>query len=337
MQALILVGGLGTRLRPLTYTRPKPLLPVANTPLVDHLIEQVPEDVTRIVLAGGYRMGDLEAHFDARDDLGDREIVLVEEEERMGTAGAIKHAEEHLDEPFLVLNGDVLSSLDLDALRRFHEDRGGVGTIALWEVEDPRHFGVMRMDGDRILEFVEKPETLEDAPSNLANAGTYLLEPEVLDRIPAGRKVSIERETFPELLDDGGELYGFPFTGWWVDCGRPETYLLAHQLVLRHRGTDRAIDPTATVDGDVEGWASVGPGARVGEDALLRRSVLLADAVVEPGAAVVDSVLGEGATVGEGAVVEDAVLGDGVHVDAQDVVKGERLAPPQFKDDDPDG
>ncbi len=332
MQALILVGGLGTRLRPLTYTRPKPLLPVANTPLVDHLIEKVPEDVTRIVLAGGYRMGDLEAHFAAREDLGGREIVLVEEEERMGTAGAIKHAGEHLTEPFLVLNGDVLSSLDLDAFRAFHGARGGAGSIALWEVEDPRHFGVMRMEGDQILEFVEKPETLDEAPSRLANAGTYLLEPEVLERIPPGRKVSIERETFPELLDDGGELFGFPFTGWWVDCGRPETYLRAHELVLRHRGTDRAVDASATMDGTVEGWVSVGADATVDAGATLTRSVLLPGARVEEGATVVDSVLGEGATVGAGARVEGSVLGDGVRVDAGSVVKGARLAPPGHGD-----
>lgn len=334
MQALVLVGGLGTRLRPLTYTRPKPLLPVLNVPLVDRILEGLPPVIDEAVIAGGYRMEDVEAHLDEEPPGVD--VTLVDEDEQLGTAGAIKNAEDVLEGPFFVLNGDVLCSLDLEAMLDFHREKEADATIALWEVDKPQHFGVMDMVGDRIQAFVEKPPTKEDAPSTLANAGTYLLEPEVLDAIPAGEKVSIEKETFPGLLNDGADVFGFAFEGYWVDCGRPETYRQAHALLLEEEGRDREVGAGSRVQGDVEGWISVGDDATVHGGATVARSVLLDGARVEPEATVRDSVLGTDATVEAGATVEASVLGDEAVAAAGDIVKGTAIDGPHGEGD-PDG
>jgi mannose-1-phosphate guanylyltransferase len=327
MQALVLVGGLGTRLRPLTFTRPKPLLPVLNEPLIDRILDDLPDLVDEAVIAGGYRMEDVEAHFE--ENPRDVEVTLVDEDERLGTAGAVKNAQEALDGPFFVLNGDVLCSLDLEAMRDVHEEKEADATIALWDVEKPQHFGVMDMVGDRIQAFVEKPPTKEEAPSTLANAGTYLLEPEVLDAIPEGEKVSIEKETFPQLLDEGADIFGFPFEGYWVDCGRPETYREAHATLLEQEGRDRELGDRARIQGTIRGWVSMGEGATVHGGATVARSVLLDGARVEPEATIRDSVLGEGATVEAGATVEEGVLGDDATVEAGDTVKGTTVAGPE--------
>ncbi|HVM44714.1 MAG TPA: NDP-sugar synthase, partial [Candidatus Thermoplasmatota archaeon] len=234
MQAVILAGGQGTRLRPLTFTCPKPLLPVANIPIIRRIIDKLPGDVDEVLLAVNYKLEMLRDYFE-REDVG-RTVTVVEEKEPLGTAGAIKNVERHIDGPFFVFNGDILDSLDLESFRRFHARRKGAASLALWQVADPRHFGVMEMDGERIVRFVEKPATKEEAPSNFANAGTYLLEPQVLDLIKPDTATSIERETFPALLASGAAMHGFPFEGFWVDCGRPETYLKANEAVLRASG-----------------------------------------------------------------------------------------------------
>lgn len=327
MQALVLVGGLGTRLRPLTFTRPKPLLPVLNVPLVDRILDGLPEAIDEAVVAGGYRMEDVEAHFEEHPP--DVDVTLVDEDRRLGTAGAIKNAEHALEDRFFVLNGDVLCSLDLEAMVDFHEEKDADATIALWDVDKPQHFGVMDMVGDRIQAFVEKPPTKEEAPSTLANAGTYLLEPEILDAIPAGQKVSIEKETFPSLLDEGADLFGFPFEGYWVDCGRPETYRQAHATLLEQEGRDREVGKAARIQGAVEDWVSVGDDATVHGGATVARSVLLDGARIEPEATVRDSVLGEGATVEAGATVEEGVLGDEAVAQAGEVVKGTAIDGPK--------
>ena len=194
MKALILAGGLGTRLRPLTYHIPKPLVPLVGKPLVCHIIDSLPEEVDSVILAVSYMKDDLDRYFHEHD-VG-RQIILVSEDEPLGTGGAIKNVSRYLDETFLAFNGDVVSSINTKRMLEFHRKRHGIGTIALWEVDDPTAFGVVALGNNgSITKFQEKPKR-EEAVSNRINAGTYVFEPDILDDIPAG-PVSIERQVFP--------------------------------------------------------------------------------------------------------------------------------------------
>lgn len=309
MKAVVLAGGQGTRLRPLTLTRPKPLLPVGNVPLVARIVEKLPRDVDEVLLAVNYKLDLLAEHFD-RHDYGVR-VTLVEEKEPLGTGGAIKNVESHVDGDFLVFNADIVDSLDLETLRRAHRQAGGAGAIALWRVSDPRHYGVVELRDGLVTRFVEKPATREEAPSDLANAGTYLLTPDVFDYMAPADPASVERDVFPEMLADGLRIAGVPFEGHWIDCGRPETYLRANAIWLESAGRTtlygrEVVDRGAKVDG----WAVVGDRCVLGENSTLARSVLLPGAVVGDNAVVRDSVLGEGVRVGPDAAVVESVLGD---------------------------
>ena len=324
MQAVILAGGQGTRLRPLTNTCPKPLLPVANVPIIRRIIDKMPADVDEVLLAVNYRLEQLAEYF-ATHDVG-RKVTLVEEKDPLGTAGAIKNVAQHIRGTFFVFNGDILDSLDLDAFRKFHEARGGAGSLALWKVSDPRHFGVMEMRGDRITRFVEKPETKEQAPSNLANAGTYLLEPEVLDAIPSGKAVSIERETFPDLLGRDRKLHGFEFSGFWVDCGRPETYLRANEAVLRASGRNVLLgEGTSNKGATLDDWAVVGQNCSLGADVEVARSVLLDGVVVGNNVSIKDSIVGPDVHIGDDAALIDCVVAEGARVEKGVLLKGVKL------------
>jgi mannose-1-phosphate guanylyltransferase len=229
MHAVILAGGLGTRLRPLTYTTPKPLLPIMNEPMVERLIKTLPIEIDTVVLAVSYMVDKLRDHF-KEHDVG-REVILVEEKDPLGTGGAIKNVEAHLHDTFVVFNGDVISSLDVSAIIDFHKKKKGIGTIAMWEVEDPTRYGIIGFDDNfRITRFLEKP-SLEEVFSHWINAGVYVLEPEIVDSIEPQRKTSIEREIYPPLAVKG-RLFGFTFRGFWLDAGTPEAYLLTHRTLL---------------------------------------------------------------------------------------------------------
>lgn len=326
MQAVLLAGGFGTRLRPLTLTCPKPLVPVANVPIIRRIIDKMPKDVDKVVLAVNYKLEQLQAYFD-EVDVG-REVVLVEEKEPLGTAGAIKNVEREIDGPFFVFNGDILDSLDLDAFRRFHEKRKAFGTLSLWHVEDPRHFGVMEMRGERIVRFVEKPATREEAPSQLANAGTYLLEPEVFDFIPAGKAVSVERETFPAVLDAGKALYGYPFEGYWVDAGRPDTYLNANRTLLHAQHRKVLLGEGVThKDARFDDWAVVGARTRIGANATIARSVLLEGCEIGANVTIKDSILAPGVRVEDDAALVDCVVGEGARVEKGVLLKNVKVDP----------
>ena len=307
-QAVVLVGGAGTRLRPLTDTRPKPMMTLVDRPFVAHQIDLLRRHgVDDVIFSCGYRPDALRAHFGDSSPEGVRFRYVVDPEP-LGTAGAVKNAEEHLDDgAFLVLNGDILTDLDLDAFMARHRETGAKGTIALTPVDDPSAFGLVRLFEDGAVEaFVEKPSREELRPGEpfRINAGTYLLEPEVLDRIPAGRACSIEREVFPSLADDG-VLYGFPSDAYWRDIGTPASYLAAVHDVLA--GALHTASPT--------GRAFLGEGAEVDASASVNvRSSIGVGARVGAGATVTGSVIGAGARIGEGAVVEDAIVGEGVTV-----------------------
>ncbi len=326
MQAVILAGGFGTRLRPLTLTCPKPLLPVANVPILRRIIEKMPAEVDEVLLAVNYKLDQLAEYFD-ENDVG-RKVTLIEEEEPLGTGGAIKNVEHAINGTFFVFNGDILDSLDLNAFKRFHEKQRGIGTLALWNVPDPRHFGVMEMKGDRILRFVEKPATREEAPSTLANAGTYLLEPEVFDYIQPNAVASVERETFPSLLAAGEKLHGFMFDGYWVDSGRPETYLKANELILEAEDRKvamgaRVVDGGATFDD----WAVIGDDCILESDVDISRSVLLDHVKVGSNVTIRDSIVGPGVTIQDDAALVDCVVGKGATIEKGLLLKNVKIDP----------
>jgi mannose-1-phosphate guanylyltransferase len=328
MQALILVGGKGTRLRPLTHTIPKPVLPLVDRPFIGFMIEWLARHgVDEIVLACGSLPDKLREVLGDGGDGGPR-LTYVEEPDRRGTAGAIKFAEEHLQDRFLALNGDVLTDLDLTALIRFHEERGAQATLGLYPVEDPSGYGLVSTDPERrIREFTEKPGP-GHAGAGEINAGLYVLERSVLEQIPAGREISIERELFPQLVGHG--LYGLRLDGYWMDIGTPDRYLQASWDILegnvetevgkRLGGSDRLVVDGALLadDADVAGPALVGPGVRIGAAATVGpRAVVMAGAEVGEGAEITSSVLLDGSVIGPGAVLFEAIIGPGAQVDAE--------------------
>ena len=315
MKALILAGGMGTRLRPLTFSTPKPLLPLLDRPMVMHIVDSLPKEVDTVVLAVSYMKDQLESFF-REHDCG-RRVVLVNEDEPLGTGGAIRNVRQHLDDTFLCFNGDIISSLDLRDLLAFHRSHGGIGTLSLWQVPDPSAFGVVGLDGHRIIDFQEKPAP-GTAISDLINAGVYVFQPELLDHIPSG-VVSLERLVFPNILDRG--LHGYRFQGYWVDCGTPESYLRAQSELLEHgRSMDRARKQGAKTIGlnyldraDLRGCV-IGPhvcalaGSSVSEGSTVERSVLMEGATVGKGCKIKDSLIGPGANVADGESVLGKVL-----------------------------
>ena len=328
MKAVVLVGGFGTRLRPLTLATPKQMLPVANRPMIERVLEHLAaHGIEEAVLALGYRPDAFAATYPDNRCAGVALHYAVEPQP-MDTAGAIRFAatDAGIDERFLVVNGDVLTDLDVTALVAFHDARRAEGTISLHRVEDPSAYGVVPTDASgRVEAFIEKPPRSE-APTDLINAGTYVLEPSVLDRIEPDVPVNVERVTFPAMVADGS-LFAMDGSSYWIDAGTPATYLAANlDLITGARGAPcPAVDPSAIVDGQVEA-AVIGARAVVAADARVERSVLLAGARVEAGASVRDSVVGPGSCVGAGAEVDGgSVLGDGVLVAAGSTVHGQRI------------
>jgi mannose-1-phosphate guanylyltransferase len=315
MQAIVLVGGEGTRLRPLTDSIPKPALTLVDRPFLAYMVEWLAaHGVAEVVLACGFLPDQL------REALGDDErhgarVRYVVEPERRGTAGGIRYAAEalgdDLGERFLALNGDVLTDLDLTALLHAHEQRQARATLALYPVEDSAAYGLVSCDDDgAVTAFVEK--TGEPVPGEI-NAGAYVLERSVLDLIPAGREVSIEREVFPRLVGEG--LEALCLDGYWMDIGTPDRYLQASWDILEQRVQTRV---RANAPGLFVGaGAAVATGATIGP-----RAVIAPGCEIAAGATVRGSVLLEGCTVAAGAAVEDSILAPGVNVAAGATLAG---------------
>lgn len=325
MLAVLLAGGFGTRLRPLTFTTPKPLLPVANKPLIEHCIAGLPREVDEVAVAVGYKADMLEDHFRHHPISGKR-VHIVVEDHPLGTGGAIRNAVEEMDGPagtVVVRNADLVDTLPVERMLDLHRREHALATISLWEVEDPSPFGVAKMDGTRIASFVEKPRR-EDAPSKLVNAGTYLLEPDVFEHFPeqGEGELSIERTVFPELCATRRGMRGLQFTGHWVDCGRPDSYLDAHRQLLKN---GIALGAGARCQAKTIGFASFGPDAVAEAGATVENSVLLREAHVARDAVLVRSIVGVGARIGQGARLEDAVIGDGAVVAAGAKLKGAKV------------
>jgi mannose-1-phosphate guanylyltransferase len=320
VQAIVLVGGEGTRLQPLTLTVPKPALTLVDRPFLAYMIEWLAgHGVTEVVLACGFLPDVLRDALEGEEERAGVAIEFVVEPERRGTAGAIRFAADELgdrlDERFLALNGDVLTDLDLSTLLRAHAERGAKATLGLHPVDDSSAYGLVSRDGEgAVIEFLEK--TGEAAPGEV-NAGMYVLERSVLDLIPPDEQVSIEREVFPRLVGDG--LHGVRLDGYWMDIGTPERYLQASWDILERRVHTRVeptepgmlISPDAlpAADAGLGPRLVLGPGCRIGAGAEVRDSVLLEDCVVGEGARVSGSILSAGVEIGPGAIVEGAVAG----------------------------
>jgi mannose-1-phosphate guanylyltransferase len=324
MQALILVGGEGTRLRPLTSRVPKPVIALAGRPFMSYMLEWLRgHGVDRVILSCGFLPDGV------RDVLGDGsewgvELTYVEEPRPLGTGGALKYAERLLDERFFMLNGDVLTDIDLTAQLAQHEATGARGTLALYPVDDPSAYGLVRRREDHsVREFVEKPN-LEEIDTHLINAGAYILERDVLDEMaPAGSRISIERDLFPRLVDRG--LYGYAAAGYWMDIGTPQRYMQATWDILESEvrtAVGAAISeaggvlcPEPLPGGTIHAPAVIGPGCTIAADASVTgRSVLGAAVTIGEGASVDGSVVLDGATIGAFTRVTRSIVGPGAWI-----------------------
>ena len=312
MQVIVLAGGFGTRLRPWTNHVAKPLLPMLDKTLLERVVEALPTElVDEVILAAGYKIDEMRQHF-ANVELPYK-VTIVEETEPLGTGGAIANCRSHLrNETFCVMNGDLLSSVPVSEMLDFHRSQGGLATISMWEVEDPSRFGVcdIREDG-RIRRFQEKPKR-EDAVSNMINAGCYILEPDVFDRMPDGPH-SMERDVYTPIAEEG-LLNGFAFTGHFVDAGTPPSWIEGMRVCLEgsrwssgNSEGDSWMGDGATNEGSVKSSAigslcAVEEGAEVVDSAILDYAKICSDAIVK------ECLVGEGAIIGEGAILEGVVV-----------------------------
>lgn len=308
MKAVVLVGGEGTRLRPLTYDLPKPMVPICGNPFTQYQLDLMKQhNITEVIFSMGYKWSSFENHFGDGSQLG-MKIQYVVEEYPLGTAGAIKNVEDFLDEEdFLVFNGDILSEMDLTDIIDFHKRNKADCTIVLTPVENPTIYGVVELDENhRVHRFTEKPKK-EEVRSNLINAGLYILKRDMLLRMEKGKKYSIERQIFPAMLTDGEMLFGYNYDGYWMDIGTPYKYLKAnHDMVLGtmkfdigmkdgiHTGSDFSCSKNAVINEPV--W--IGDGVAIEEDAK----------IIGP------AIIRNGCKIGKGAVIDGALLWENIKV-----------------------
>jgi len=330
MKAIILVGGLGTRLRPLTCNTPKPMIPLVNQPFIEHMLENLRDQgIDDVILAVQY----LAARF--RATLGDGarlglKLQIVEEPEPRGTAGAVKNVEHLLDGTTFVFNGDVMTDLDLRAMLAYHRERESKLTIALTPVEDPTAFGLVETHPDgRIRRFIEKPNR-DDITTDMINAGTYIIEPEVFRYVPPGQHYMFERGLFPVLLQTNDPMYGYSSRAYWTDVGKPQTYLEVHHDILigkvRYQFRGRQIADRVWAEDGVDIHASaqivgpvvLGPGVQIGAGArIIGPTVIGARCVIGTNATVEAAVLWEDNVVGENTLLRSCVLGRGNQIGAR--------------------
>jgi len=334
LKAVILVGGQGTRLRPLTLGTPKPMVPVANKPFVSYVMEHLKNhDIGEVIFSMGYLPDGIKAYFGDGSEFG-LKVTYVVEDRPLGTAGAVKNVEEHVrDGDFLVLNGDILTDLDITSLIEFHKEKNATGTIALTPVDDPTAYGLVRIgsEGD-VLGFLEKP-SWDQIDTNLINAGTYVLKSEVFDLIPEGTEYSFERGVFPRLVGKG--LFGFRSDSYWMDIGTPEKYLQANYDILE-KNVETNISACLNQDFvcvqgkiDLETGAKLVPPVIIGEGSRImagarvgRMAIIGAGCTIESGSIVEESILQDGCTLKENVTVRRSIVGKGASLGSGTVVSG---------------
>ena len=340
MKAVILVGGKATRLLPLTCNIPKAMLPVLNTPFLEHVIRHLSRhEVKDIILAQGHLAQPIEGYLGDGSQFGVRLHYSIEDTP-LGTCGAVKKAEEYLDETFLVMNGDIFTDLDITAMLDFHQARKAKVTIALTPVDDPTSYGLIETDAEgRVTRFLEKPGWNE-VTTNMINAGTYVIEPEVLSQVPSETAFSFERELFPQLLARGEPIYAYPSPAYWIDIGTPDKYLQLHRDLLtgkcreydltsgKESGGQTDIHPTVQIKGPAvigancvigAGVKLIGPvvlgdGCTILADSVIEDSVIWQNARLGPRVNLKSSILADNCCLNAGSVCRDSVLSDNVTV-----------------------
>jgi len=326
-QAVVLAGGEGTRLRPLTNHRPKPLLPVLGRPCVEYTLRALAgAGIEKVYLACGYKSLDVVKALGDGKGLG-LDLVYAFEEEPMGTAGAVKLLEDKLDETFVVAMGDTLMDIDFEVVIREHMEKKAMVTIALTEVDNPTEFGIVGLgENHRIERFKEKPKP-EEVFSNLINAGVYVIQKEAFRFVPSDTKFDFSKNLFPLLMDTGKPLYGSPLRGLWKDIGRPKDLLEANMKMAERKGVERYILGIKT-EGRIYGGGFSGPGAvlngpvylgdgvKLGEGTVVTRSAIGQDTVIGPANKITDSLILNSCLIERGAGIEDSILGDGCRVGA---------------------
>ncbi|QGU03909.1 D-glycero-alpha-D-manno-heptose 1-phosphate guanylyltransferase [Corynebacterium comes] len=330
--AVILVGGRGTRLRPLTVNTPKPMLPTAGYPFLQHLLARIKAaGITHVVLGTSYKAEVFEEYFGDGSEMG-LEIEYVVEEEALGTGGGIRNVYDRLrHDTVMVFNGDVLGGTDLRAILETHVEKEAELTMHLVRVADPRAFGCVPTDGEgRVLEFLEKTE---DPPTDQINAGCYVFKRELIEEIPVDRAVSVERETFPALLKQERRVYGHVDNAYWRDMGRPDDFVrgssdlvrgIAHSPLLEGRTGEALIDASAGVAAGtiLVGGTWVGRGSEIGAGCRLDDSVVFDGVTIEPGAVIRNSIIASGARIGANARITDCVIGEGAQIGARCELQG---------------
>lgn len=335
MKALILAGGFGTRLRSLTCTRPKQLLPLAESTLIGYIISQLTKSgINEVILATGYNTEQLRSGL---ENSANSEVTLhfSVEPHPLGTAGAIKHAEPYLQdvERFLVLNGDIVSDMAYNHMLQYHQEHQAVATIALYRVEDPSRYGVVDITTNgQIHQFVEKPPPRQ-APSNLINAGCYVLDSTILEQIPPDREVSIEYDVFPQLCQSA-PVYGWEHHGIWVDTGTPASFLEAHHA-LRGKigktpqiGEDTKIASSAQIASDV----TIGNHVTIGNNTKISNAVIFDDAIIGAEVTIHQSIVGHGAIIGKALTLDKyTIIGDGAILDTGAVIPPGSVICPHYR------
>jgi mannose-1-phosphate guanylyltransferase len=304
MQVLILVGGEATRLRPLTCNMPKSMVPVLNIPFLEHVIHFLKgHAISEIILAQGYLPKPMEDHFQNGKRF-DIQLIYALEASPMGTAGAVKNAERYLSDEFIVLNGDIFTDLDITSMLQFHRDRRAKVTIALTSVEDPTAYGLIETSSDgKITRFIEKPGW-DQVTTNMINAGTYIINKEVLKQVPSQTNFSFERQLFPQLLEQDAPIYGYHSTAYWMDIGTPEKYLQLHFDLMKG-----AVKAYTMVQGNT---VKIGQGCSIHPDTQFSGSVIIGDnCVISRGVKLFGPVvIGHSNTIGEDTVIESSITWD---------------------------
>lgn len=332
MKAVILAGGQATRLLPLTCNIPKAMVPVLNIPFLEHVIRYLSEhQIKDIILAQGYLAQPIEGYLGDGSQLGVK-LNYVAEDTPLGTAGAVKNAERYLDDTFLMLNGDIFTDLDITAMIDFHQKRRAKATIALTPVDDPTSYGLVETDAEgRVTQFLEKPSPSQ-VTTNMINAGTYVLEPEILAQIPSQTKVSIEREVFPLLLEQGKPVYAYPSSAYWIDIGTPEKYLRLHRDLLNGKssqyvpalpeevviGEQSYIHPTAQIKGPV----MIGSNCTIGDKVRLTGPIVIGHGCqILPESAVEESIIWRNTRLGQHVNLKNSIVADNCCLNADSTIK----------------
>jgi len=331
-QAVVLAGGEGTRLRPLTNHRPKPLLPVLGRPCVEYTLRALAgAGIEKVFLACGFKSMDVVKALGDGKGLG-LDLTYAFEEQPMGTAGAVKLLEDQLDETFVVAMGDTLMDIDFEAVAREHQEKKAMVTIALTEVDKPTEFGIVGLgDDQRIMRFKEKPKQ-EEVFSNLINAGVYVIQREAFDFVPPDTKFDFSKNLFPLLMEEGRPLYGSLLRGLWKDIGRPQDLLDANIRMAERKGVERFIFGIKTEGriygggfsghgAELNGPAYVGDGVKLGEGTVVTRSAIGQGTVIEPSTRIVDSLILSSCSIQRGACLEGSIVGDGCRIGGGVVLK----------------